>query len=339
MTQRAQTDPWRRLVLGAFQPPAWLQSDAPHVDVVVSSRARFARNLVGYRFPHHLSADALREVRAKVIEASKGCELPLDQLRRTSEVERDYLIGCRLISPELKHREPGRAVLCDPSRGVTLMVNEEDHIRLQALTAGWSIRNALSQAEYVLDHLAGELRFAWAEPWGYLTSSPYNRGEARRLSSMFHLIGLAHTKRLGGVIRALNAWGLATRGLFGESSRAIGAFCQVSSTEGSLSSFVGAGEYLIEAERKARLETPRSELVAKAEEAVEFAVRSRTMSMAHALRVLAWTRWASVAGAEGFPDTAREVDGWISILEVRGTADPAAAARRRADFLRQCLRR
>lgn len=327
------------MVLRSMPPPAWLSEDAPDGDVVMSSRVRYARNLRGYRFPHHALSEELRQVQRKVTDAAKSTALKFEVFKRLTEAERDYLIGCRLLSPEFLGKEVGRVLLLDEGRSVSIMVNEEDHLRIQALTAGWSIVNAHRAAEFVLTEMSRHLEFAEVSPWGFLTASPYNAGPARRLSVMYHLIGLAQTKHLTPVLQALAARNLVARGLFGESSRAVGAFFQVSSTTGDLPEFQGACDYLLREERLARREVERSKLEDRAASAAEFAITSSEISLADALRVLAWVRWASSASIGGFPESHREVDGWLSALEVRGTTDEKAANRERATYLRARLER
>lgn len=328
---------WKRMVLRSMPLPAWLGVDAPEGDVVVSTRVRYARNLRGRRFPHHAGEVELRAIAAEVVGCYQASELALHVHRRLTVAESEYLVGCRLLSPEFPIRGPGRVLLLDDDRSIGVMVNEEDHVRIQALTAGWSPQTALRIADLVLREGDVRLAFARAEPWGYLTASPFNAGAARRISAMFHLIGLAHAKRTIGVLQALAEQGLVARGLFGESSRAVGAFFQVSATEGADALFLGACDYLLREERTARRELPRKRLDEQARAAVRFAVEARQITLADALRVLGWARWASAVGLEGFPASFREVDQWLAILEVRSTADEDAAARQRADFLRARL--
>ncbi|MBS1715327.1 MAG: hypothetical protein JST30_13425 [Armatimonadetes bacterium] len=330
-----ESESWKKMVLRSMTPPAWLGPDAPESDIVVSTRVRFARNVCGKRFPHVATIEELKSVQ----ELAKGvaADSALDFTLRISEAERDFLLGCRLISPEFQHREPARCLLLDKSRTVSVMVNEEDHFRLQALTAGWSLSNAHSAVSSVVRQFESHMTFMWSPQYGHLTSSPYNAGEGRRLSALFHLIGLAHTKRLPAVLKALSAWRLTARGLFGESSRAVGAFFQVSATTGAIVEFSGACEYLLAEERQARREITRRSLTEKTRSAVEYAVASSDISLADALRVLGWVRWAASAGIDGAPASSRDVDQWVSTMEVHGTQDPKTADRHRAVFLRQRL--
>lgn len=335
MNERSTTETWRRMVLRSLPLPAWLSPEAPDGDLVVSSRCRHARNLAGRRFPHHAEPEELGEVSAQVSAALEACGEPFHRYSSLSETEREYLLGCRLVSPDFPHRERHRWVAVDDSRTTSLMVNEEDHLRLQSLTPGWSLEGCESEAARWLDNLSSRLEFARAEPWGWLTASPSNAGNGRRRSALFHLIGLAHSRRLGGVLDALGQSGCTARGLFGETSRAVGAFFQVSMTGGERHEFKGACEYLIREERTARSEVGRKRLHEQALEAAAFAVASQSVGVADALRVLAWLRWASASELPGFAYSYRDVDTWVSTMEVHGTQDPEVAARHRAAFLRE----
>lgn len=332
-----RSETWRKLVLRSMPPPAWLGPDAPDGDVVISSRVRYARNLRGFHFPSHAGPEHLGQVQ-RLIQAAIG-ELGLGgkTFQRMTSAERDYLLGARLISADFPFAEPFRVVILDDARIVSVMVNEEDHLRAQALTAGWSVKTAQAAIDPVMRDLSERLEFMHHDRYGFVTASTTNAGEARRRSALFHLIGLAHLKRLAPVVAALKDQGLAARGLYGEASRAVGAFFQVSATRGRLPELIGAAEYLMREERQARREVGRRELAERAFAAAEFAVRSQEISLADALRTLAWARWASAAGTPGFPSGARDVDAWVATMELHGTADPKAADRHRAAFLRQRL--
>ena len=133
---------WKRMVLGSSPRPAWLYDDAPHVDVVLSSRTRVMRNLVGYRFPNRADTPELQEVMRRVIDAARDAGLDLEAYKGLTNAERDHLVAGRLVSPDFEWTLPGRALLVDRGRALSVMVNEEDHLRIQALSAGWSICSA-----------------------------------------------------------------------------------------------------------------------------------------------------------------------------------------------------
>jgi protein arginine kinase len=330
----ASSEAWKKMVLRSMPAPAWLEGEAPDSDVVISSRMRCARNLVGHRFPHHCNDIELEMVLKKILEAIQHPRLQLNVQHKLTAAERDYLLGNRLISVDFLPNDPGRALLTDDNRLVSIMVNEEDHLRIQALSSGWSITTAQAAVDHTIGCLEQSLDFMWDERLGHLTASPSNTGTAMRRSALFHLIALAHTKRLMSVLKALGTWGLTARGMFGESSRAVGAFFQVSTTHQGMHEFVGAAEYLIEEERKARNQVSVQELTDKAENARLFVHQTQEISLSDALRVLAWTRWASAIGIKGFPRSQRTVDEWISTMEVHGTQDQRIAAKHRAVFLK-----
>lgn len=328
----ADVEAWKRMVLTATAPPAWLASDAPVGDVVLSTRFRLARNLVGFRFVHAASDAELRHTMELVLAAARASNLGFDVHKGLTHAERDHLVAARLVSSDYEWTLPGRALLIDPARAVSVMINEEDHLRAQALVAGWSPGAAETAARRCLSRLGGALEFAFSPEWGFLTASPPNLGPAKRHSAMLHLIGLAGTERLPRIMVALAEEGIAVRGLFGEASRAVGAFAQVSATGGSTEKFVGAVEYLIREERSARgaLESGR------ATTAREFALGSRRLGLGDALRVLGWLRWAAVEGA--LPGLGpRDIDAALATLEIRGGQAEEEAARGRAERIRRLV--
>lgn len=320
------------MVLRSMQPPAWLTEEAEDLDIVVSSRFRAARNLKGHRYPHRCEPPELVEVAQTVSKSCTG--LALSVSRNITEAERDYLLGARLISPDFPHSEPGRLVLLDQPRLVSIMVNEEDHLRIQAVSGGWSIRRAVREGERATAELAKRLDFQSSPDLGYLTASPTNLGQGSRRSALFHLVGLSNQGRLNRMIKSLHHLGIATRGLFGESSRGIAAFVQVSGTQTRETDFIGACNHLIREERLARSEVSPRDTLEKARGAIDYAVMSNQVSMRDALLVLGYVRWVAAIGLPEIGVTPRQVDGWVTEMEVFGTQSPTAAARHRADFLR-----
>jgi len=332
-----EAEAWKRLVLRSMPAPAWLGRDAPHSDVVLSTRSRLLRNLTGHRFPHRADSEELQLILKKVLNAVRDGGLDFSIHRHISNAEREYLVGCRLASPDFEWSKPGRALMLNEERSLSVMVNEEDHLRIQALTAGWSTETAKLLSASCVGLLGQSLDFAHSPTFGHLAASPYNTGRGQRLSAMFHLIGLAQSRRLPAVLKALAQQGIVARGLFGESSRAVGAFVQVSIVSGSLDEFVGACEYLMHEERTARTTLPRPTLIQKTLQVRDFAVSSRSLSLADALRVLAWARWGALAGVDGFAMHPRQVDEQLTHLELHATDDEQKAGRLRAEYVRAAL--
>lgn len=323
------------MVLRSMQPPAWLADDAPESDIVISSRFRTARNLRKHCYPNRAEPAELVEIANKIIKSCTNSSLM--PIKTITEAERDYLLGSRLISPEFKHSAPGRMVLLDEPRLVSIMVNEEDHLRIQAVSAGWSIRQAVREGEKITASLTKKLDFQSSPEFGFLTASPTNLGGGTRRSALFHLAGLSTQGRLNRLIKSLHHIGITTRGLFGESSRGIASFVQVSGTKISDTDFIGACNHLIQEERLARQEASRTQTLEKAQTAVDFAIMSNQVSMRDALLVLGYVRWAAAINLPEFPISPRQVDTWVTEMEVFGTQSATTAARQRADYLRAKL--
>lgn len=335
-TNGRDPESWKRLVLRSMPKPGWLSDDAPHGDVVLSSRTRVMRNLQGHRFVHRADTDETMAVMRQILAAAEASGMGFEALKGMTNAERDYLVGCRLVSPEFEWTLPGRALLINGDRSLSLMVNEEDHLRVQALTAGWSIDTSQKRA-YECVRRMDSLEFAFSPDFGHLAASPFNTGHGRRLSAMFHLIGLANAKRLPQVIKALADRGIAVRGLFGESSRAIGAYAQVSVLTTDRTEFTGACEYLIREEREARRTVNRVALTDRASQARDFAISSRRMSLADALRVLAWVRWAANSEIPGFALSPRDADALLTAFEPTHAPGEEQAGVQRSELLRALL--
>lgn len=295
------------------------------------------RNLQGRCFPWRAEPDESVQTMLSILQAAKEEAPDLVAYRALTQAERDHYVGCRLVSPDFAWHLPGRALLIDRDQRIGAMVNEEDHVRVQALAPGWSVPASREAAEETLNRLGRRLEWAWSPRFGYLAASPTNLGEGRRHSAMFHLIGLAHAKRLPDVLKALSTEGIVVRGLFGESSRAIGAFVQVSVQTRPTAEFIGACDYLLKAEREARTEISPPALGERARGARDFALSHRDLSLADALRALGWIRWASAAGIVDFPPSVREVDAALTRLEVQNLHGEAEAARRRAEVIRDLM--
>lgn len=332
-----ENDAWRHLVIKSGPTPAWLRGDGTDLDVVMSSRSRVARNLRGYPFPHRASKDELKAVEQKVLGAIAKLDPNLEVLRNLSESEVDYLVHCRLVSADFDPAMAHRSVVLDAARHMSLMINEEDHVRLQVITSGWNPRQADTTANRMISKLASIVQFAQCESLGYLTTSPFNAGAATRTSALFHLIGLAKTKRLKKVLDAVRTQRVVVRGLFGERSKAIAAYFQVSMTQRLKADFVGACEYLIREERSARDSLTHDQIYDLCLSAAYYGITQRGISYQTALETLAYIRWAAACQLPGFPDSPNIVDNIFVQLESRTHIDQERASRARADALRPFL--
>jgi protein arginine kinase len=257
--------------------------------------------------------------------------------RGLAAAERDALVADRLISPEFDVSGAHRAVLVDSGRRLSVMINEEDHFRFQALTSGWSADSAHRSVNEIVSSWTDVMSFAWSPRFGFLSASPFNSGSGVRISAMFHLIGLAHTKKLKSVLKAMQHQTIVVRGLFGENSRAVGAMVQLSVTGDEIEAIRGAGSFLIEEERAARGSVDPGVVSAIAAEARDFAIGSRSLSLSDSLRVLAWVRWAADLSCPGFPSEPRAIDARLRRMGVFDSASEADSGRLRAQALRELL--
>jgi protein arginine kinase len=210
----------------------WLRGGGPESDIVISSRIRLARNLAAFPFTNRASAHQKAEVesmlRDRIAKLEVDPRLSYINVPGLSALDRQFLVERQLISRELAAAEGPRGVALGPQETVSLMVNEEDHLRLQVMRSGFSLDEAWSDIDKVDDLLEQRVSYAFSEDFGYLTACPTNVGTGMRASVMLHLPALVLTKQIEKVFRALQKINLAVRGLYGEGSRASGDFYQIS---------------------------------------------------------------------------------------------------------------
>lgn len=222
-------DPRLRPLLDSV--PAWLESDGPAADVVVASRVRLARNLAGEAFPAQMQIGAAGDLARRAAEA-----LPeilsgsvLVDPAGLPAAEGEFLVERSLASHDLLHA--GRATLvCFEPRGLYgVMVNEEDHFRIQAFAPGLDLATALRRARRLERRLGARFPFVAHDRYGFLTSCPTNTGSGMRASLLMHLPALARAKTpLNQALQTARSASLAVRGVHGEGSRALGRLFQVS---------------------------------------------------------------------------------------------------------------
>ncbi len=209
----------------------WLES-GPDEGPVISSRVRLARNLHDTTFPGRASDEVRNRVWSGVLDAFSQVHGGTNFLRwRMDELEaldRELLFERHLISREMAERKAGRGVLVSEDECRAVMVNEEDHLRLQSLQSGLNLQDAWEAADQLDNDLEQTLTYAFSGKLGYLTACPSNVGTALRASVMLHLPGLCLTDEIKPVINAVSKIGLAVRGLWGEGSEASGHMFQIS---------------------------------------------------------------------------------------------------------------
>jgi protein arginine kinase len=210
----------------------WLRGTGPESDIVISSRIRLARNLAAFPFTNRANAHQKAEIenllRDRIAKLELEPNLIYFNVPGLSALDRQFLVERQLISRELAAADGPRGVALVPRETVSLMVNEEDHLRLQVMRSGFSLDEAWQDIDKVDDLLEQRLTFAFNEEFGYLTACPTNVGTGMRASVMLHLPALVMIKHIEKVFRALQKINLAVRGLYGEGSRASGDFYQIS---------------------------------------------------------------------------------------------------------------
>lgn len=215
----------------------WLDASGEHADIVLSTRVRLARNLQGYAFGQRARVNdreaVLRQFKGSVGRTEMLRGGTLLEIPSVAERTRRILLERRLVTRELlgtDGAEPERATAVHLSNRdpVSVMVNEEDHLRVQSLLSGLRIQEAWRLVDRLDEELGRELPFAYHPEFGFLTSCPTNVGSGLRASVFMHLPGLVLTKEIGKTLKGLGELGLTFRGLYGEGSEVIGNFFQVS---------------------------------------------------------------------------------------------------------------
>lgn len=212
--------------------PQWLVPTSPDGSIAVSTRVRLARNLADLPFPHRCTHDQRREVIARVQAAAARTSTLRDarlyQLEALSPLDRATLVERHLISPEFADQQHPAALLVTADQSCAVMINEEDHLRMQVLREDLHLEESWALMQRIEQELEASLPFAFSARYGYLTSCPTNVGTGLRASVMLHLPALVHERKMGSVISAVGKVGIAVRGLYGEQSEAYGNLFQVS---------------------------------------------------------------------------------------------------------------
>ncbi len=289
---------------------AWMRADAPSADVVLSSRVRLARNLAGVLFPHQASEADLAKVAEQVQKAIRSvrglADLVMIRLSETPALARQILVEKHLISPQHAQGAAGRLVAIRPDETVSVMVNEEDHLRIQTLLPGLQLEDALELASQVDDMFESKLDYAFDEKLGYITACPTNVGTGLRASVMVHLPALAATGQAGRVLTAVSNVGIAVRGLYGEGSEATGNVFQLSnqvtlgrSEEELVDNLAGVTKQVISQERGVReklVRERRDQLEDKVNRAYGLLSHARLITSEEALGLLSDVRLGVDAG-------------------------------------------
>ncbi len=279
--------------------PAWFNNSGPDSDVVISSRIRLARNLVHQPFPYHASVAERKSVYSEVTGfLQNDTRLPhfeIIDFCNLEKLEQLFFVEERVVSPDLMNFDGQRGVAFDQTRRINIMINEEDHLRIQGLDSGYQPEVLWKMLNELDDTLGRKLRFAFDLRRGFLTCCPTNSGTGLRISFLMHLPGLVLTKAIDAVLQGASQMGISTRGFFGEHSEVVGNFFQLSNqaTMGAHENeFLSSTQKIIcevikhEREARARLcDQARLEITDKIYRAYGILLHARTLSVAECLNL------------------------------------------------------
>ena len=282
----------------------WYEKAGSCGDVVVSTRVRLARNLKQYPFPARALASQREAVERQVKDALLSGNSILSKefrfipLENTTQEEAVSLVERHIVSPEFIADRRGKAVLISADESISIMVNEEDHLRSQVLREGFSLKEAAETADRIDTLLSENLDFAFDPELGYLTQCPTNLGTGLRASVMLHLPGLTESGAMPRIASNLSKLGLTIRGTYGEGSKSIGALYQLSnqitlglSENEAIENLRSITVQLMEEERKARAQM--SEEIAwqdKIDRAAGVLKSARVLSSSEFMELLSYIR-------------------------------------------------
>ena len=288
----------------------WYEKSGNCGDVVCSTRVRLARNLKQYPFPARATIKQREAVEQKVRDALMSGNsilsqefrfLPLDHL---SEEEAVSLVERHIVSPEFISDRRGKAALISEDESFSIMINEEDHLRIQVLREGLSLKEAAETADRIDTLLSETLEFAYDPEFGYLTQCPTNLGTGMRASVMLHLPALTESGAMSRISANLSKLGLTIRGTYGEGSKAIGALYQLSnqitlglSENEAIENLQSITVQLMEEERKARAQMS-DEIVwqDKIDRAAGILKTARVLSSSEFMELLSYIRFGISTG-------------------------------------------
>jgi protein arginine kinase len=286
------------------RPSRWLSGEGPHADLVLSTRIRLARNLQAVPFTHRAREEQLQGVLASVASAAqRASHFEGGLLIRMSEIaplDRQVLVERHLVSHELGDATKPRGLLVSGDDRLSLMINEEDHLRLQTMTPGFQLSEAWAVADAADDELDQSLDYAFSEEIGYLTSCPTNAGTGLRASVLVHLPALVLLEEIQKVLKSIMQVGLNVRGLYGEHSEVMGNLFQISnqttlgrSERDSIESLERVTRQILSTEERARermLRDARTQIEDKVWRAYGLLRHARSTSFEEVMNLLSGVR-------------------------------------------------
>ncbi len=220
-------------VIKSFRPcVAWANAGGAWPDMIFSTRVRFARNIEGFNFPGHAEPRQLEEVRRLAFAAVRGSGLfprgHYFKLEALDQVERRFLVERHHVSHALATSALPTGAAVSNDEDLSVMINEEDHLRLQCLRSGFAIDEAFGSALKLDEALGRALPLAYGVKFGFLTACPTNVGTGMRVSCLAHLPALSRLGRMPQVLESLSHLGVTARGIYGEGTYVLGDFYQIS---------------------------------------------------------------------------------------------------------------
>jgi len=288
-----------------FSLSRWMEGSGPEIDIVVSSRARVARNIKGHAFPclasNEETAAVLEDIKVAINCGDDFSGYSYRQMEKLSFLEKQTLVEKHLISPFLARESKHGALLLRQDEAVSIMINEEDHLRIQAILPGLQLEETWREACQCDDQLDAKLNYAFDERIGYLTACPTNIGTGLRASVMLHLPALIITRQINRFLGALSQVGLTVRGLYGEGTEIVGNLVQISNqvtlgqTEDEIiSNLFSVIRQVIEQEQNARqalLDKKRASLADRAWRAFGLLQYAQVMSSQEAIQLISDLRF------------------------------------------------
>jgi protein arginine kinase len=297
---------------------AWLKTDGPHADRILSTRVRLARNLAGTPFVGRALDEDLQGVYRTVTAAALATEPFRGGAAQTMNelplLDRQFLIERHLVSHDLTGDGGARGLVLAVDERASILVNDEDHVRIQSLEAGFRLEESWARARQVDAALEDALPFAWSGKLGYLTACPTNVGTGLRASVLLHLPALVLTQRMKQILVGVTQVGLTVRGYHGEGTEVMGNFLQLSNQvtlgqdeEEILTKLTRVVRQVLDWEEKAQdqlLRQARWQVEDKIMRAVGVLRSCRLLSSQEAIGLLSAARFGNTLGMRAMPEIA-----------------------------------
>ncbi len=321
----------------------------------VSTRVRLARNIDGVPFPSHMSASALADTAKQISKAVMSCDFENIKLREIDmttlgEPEAYAMVERHCISPKFAAERDGRILLMSDDESVSIMIGEEDHLRIQVLLPGERFSEAYELCDRIESEIGKKLKFAFDERLGYLTECPTNLGTGMRASVMLHLPVLESLGELRDIADAVGKIGLTFRGFYGEGSEAKAGMYQLSnqitlgvSEKAAIDNLQNITKQIIAKECKALESLDKAALADTVYRSFGILKYARRISAEEMMKYCSRLMLGERAGVISLPDGIAPMNLFINmqpamIKRVRGELSPNERDSYRADFLRNTLK-